>query len=707
MPGTDEYALRLDRVDKRFHVGKRTVEALRGADLKVRRGAVTGLIGPDGAGKTTLMRLAAGLLRADAGKVSVLGLDADHDALKVQSSIGYMPQRFGLYEDLTVRENLNLYADLQGLPDEARAPRHQELMHMTGLGPFIERLAGRLSGGMKQKLGLACTLVRPPRLLLLDEPTVGVDPVSRRELWSIVYRLVQEEQMTVLLSTAYLDEAERCAEVILMHQGQVFSQGSPASFGHHLKGRTYAVEVPQSSSKRSLQSRLARQQARLEQAGRREQVLRSELAELAQRRDEAQQALIEAERARDEAAAGLEGRAEERRVLDEAQRARRQAVETARSGLRTAGERAREIATRLEMARTRLRALDEAQQRSTQRLEQITRRRESLEQQIREAGTPGRDLAGELQSLLERRAASQAALEEARRRLEAGEHALRDVGDRHRQAEQDYLALRDELDAARLAGQEAQVRRQTLVEQLAEIGGEPAALLEGLDPSADESAWQDRLAALDGRIQRLGPINLAAIEEYEQESERRGYLDEQARDLDEALTTLQRAIEKIDNETKTRFRETFDRVNERLADLYPRLFGGGMARLEMIGDDLLDAGIAVVARPPGKRNSSIQQLSGGEKALTASALVFALFELNPAPFCMLDEVDAPLDDSNAARLCRLVEAMSERVQFIYITHNKIAMEMAEQLLGVTMFEPGVSRIVAVDVTEATELAATA
>jgi len=257
MPESDDYALRLDRVDKHFHVGKRTVEALRGASLKVRRGTVTGLIGPDGAGKTTLMRLAAGLLRADAGKVSVLGLDADRDALRVQSSIGYMPQRFGLYEDLTVQENLNLYANLQGLANDARVPRYEELMHMTGLGPFTRRLAGRLSGGMKQKLGLACTLVHPPRLLLLDEPTVGVDPVSRRELWSIVYRLVQEEQMTVLLSTAYLDEAERCAEVILMHEGQVLSAGAPASFSRHLDGRTFAVDVPQASNKRALQSQLS------------------------------------------------------------------------------------------------------------------------------------------------------------------------------------------------------------------------------------------------------------------------------------------------------------------------------------------------------------------------------------------------------------------------------------------------------------------
>jgi ABC-2 type transport system ATP-binding protein len=257
MTAVGGYAITFERVDKGFSVGPRRVEALRRTDLQVRPGVVTGLIGPDGAGKTTLMRLAAGLLRADSGRVSVLGLDADRDALQVQTSIGYMPQRFGLYEDLTVQENLDLYADLQGVPRAQRAPRYAELMHMTGLGPFTRRLAGRLSGGMKQKLGLACTLIRAPRLLLLDEPTVGVDPVSRRELWAIVYRLVQQERMSVLLSTAYLDEAERCAEVVLMHEGRVLSHGEPAVFSRRLAGRTFAVEVPPDNSKRALQTRLA------------------------------------------------------------------------------------------------------------------------------------------------------------------------------------------------------------------------------------------------------------------------------------------------------------------------------------------------------------------------------------------------------------------------------------------------------------------
>ncbi len=238
-PVADRDALVVDNLHKAFRSGPREIRAVDGAGLHAREGQITGLIGPDGAGKTTLMRLVAGLLAPDRGTISVLGIDAVADPLAVQASIGYMPQRFGLYEDLTVQENLDLYADLQGLPASERSARYRELLAMTGLGPFTERLAGRLSGGMKQKLGLACTLVRPPRLLLLDEPTVGVDPISRRELWRIVYRLVEEEGMSVLLSTAYLDEAERCAEVVLMHEGQVLGQDAPDRFGTDLAGRVW------------------------------------------------------------------------------------------------------------------------------------------------------------------------------------------------------------------------------------------------------------------------------------------------------------------------------------------------------------------------------------------------------------------------------------------------------------------------------------
>src|SRR5690606_13568094 len=199
-----------------------------------------------------------------------------------------------------------------------------------------------------------------------------------------------------------------------------------------------------------------------------------------------------------------------------------------------------------------------------------------------------------------------------------------------------------------------------------------------------EQHWAAELDQIGQRISRLGQINLAAIEEYKQQSERKDYLDSQNADLEDALKTLENAIRKIDRETRTRFKEYFDRINQGLQELFPKVFGGGHAYLELTGEDLLDTGVAIMARPPGKRNSTIHLLSGGEKALTALSLVFAIFRLNPAPFCMLDEVDAPLDDANVGRFCNLVREMSPVVQFIYITHNKIAMEMADNLMGVTM-----------------------
>jgi ABC-2 type transport system ATP-binding protein len=255
-PAAASAALRIRGLHKSFRLARQVIHAVDGVDLAVNAGQVTGLIGPDGAGKTTLMRLIAGLLVPDAGEVEVLGIDAVRDPLTVQARIGYMPQRFGLYEDLSVQENLDLYAELQGLPLAARPKRYEQLLRMTGLGPFTRRLAGRLSGGMKQKLGLACTLVHPPRLLLLDEPTVGVDPISRRELWRIVHRLVEDEGMSVLLSTAYLDEAERCAEVALIHEGRMLGHGAPDSFGRDLKGRVHCVRQP-GRLRRHLQAELS------------------------------------------------------------------------------------------------------------------------------------------------------------------------------------------------------------------------------------------------------------------------------------------------------------------------------------------------------------------------------------------------------------------------------------------------------------------
>jgi ABC-2 type transport system ATP-binding protein len=250
-------ALRLESVSHVFRSGGRITTALQGVTAQAARGAVTGLIGPDGAGKTTLMRLSAGLLKGQGGRIEVFGIDVAGDPDRAREKIGYMPQRFGLYEDLTVSENLDLYAKVQNVPPDERAGRGSDLLHMTGLGPFLGRLAGRLSGGMKQKLGLACALVRVPELLLLDEPTVGVDPVSRRELWQIVDHLVRTEGLAVVLSTAYLDEAERCHGVLLLHEGRLVAVTDPVRFAARTAGRSFRVSAA-GLGKRRLQEQLAR-----------------------------------------------------------------------------------------------------------------------------------------------------------------------------------------------------------------------------------------------------------------------------------------------------------------------------------------------------------------------------------------------------------------------------------------------------------------
>lgn len=255
---SDTYALVARGIGKSFAAAKGSpeVRALDEVSIEVGTGAISALVGPDGAGKTTLLRLAAGLMVADAGTMIVLGIDAARDPQAVQDRISYMPQRFGLYDDLSVQENLDLYADLHGVDREARRKRYARLMEMTDLGRFTGRPAGKLSGGMKQKLGLACTLVRSPELLLLDEPTVGVDPLSRRELWDIVEQLVREENLSVLVSTSYMDEAARCALVTILHEGRVLAGGTPESIRETAAGLCFAATPPAGQAPRHLQAAL-------------------------------------------------------------------------------------------------------------------------------------------------------------------------------------------------------------------------------------------------------------------------------------------------------------------------------------------------------------------------------------------------------------------------------------------------------------------
>lgn len=333
----------------------------------------------------------------------------------------------------------------------------------------------------------------------------------------------------------------------------------------------------------------------------------------------------------------------------------------------------------------------------------LTRRR-LLDAELRQTRAPLQKQESELAALLESRSAVERRLTGLRHKVSEANEKIEESTRQLAKLDSEDAQLQQKLGDERMQWQDRETRRETLEEELQNAGFSLQQTLADLPEPASEHAWQSSLESLAARIQRLEPINLAAISEYETQSERKQYLDAQNEDLEKSLVTLQAAIQRMDGETRSRFKKTFEQINEALQQLFPKLFGGGEAWLQMLGDDPLDTGISFMARPPGKRNTSIHLLSGGEKALTAIALVFAVFSLNPAPFCLLDEVDAPLDDVNVRRYSEMVKEMSEKVQFIYVTHNKISMEMAQHLIGVTSQEPGVSRLVAVDLGEAVSLA---
>ncbi|WJW76529.1 chromosome segregation protein SMC [Thiohalobacter sp. IOR34] len=476
---------------------------------------------------------------------------------------------------------------------------------------------------------------------------------------------------------------------------------------HQLEQRREELqaEVNQAHRQHSeVRAQLGARRSRLEQIRGRAEAIDSEIGEL---RDQQQRDGEEHAAARSrlhQALAEMEDLARERSEREAERETLRGQLEAARRQAQADREAAHGLTVQIESMRTAQQSTAENLERMQGQQVHLRLRREELREALAAGEAPLAEQEAELTRLLEQRSTVENELAEARRRLEAVEHELREQEQGRAAREREAQEMREALNQARMAWQEIKVRSQTLLEQLAETGFELETLQREMPEEADLETWAAEVEALERRIQRLGPINLAAIDEFEEQSERKVYLDAQHADLTEALETLEGAIRKIDRETRTRFKETFDKVNSGLQRMFPRLFGGGHAYLELTGEDLLDTGVTVMARPPGKRNSTIHLLSGGEKALTAVALVFAIFELNPSPFCMLDEVDAPLDDANVGRFCDLVREMSERVQFIFITHNKITMELANQLTGVTMHEPGVSRLVAVDIDEAAQMA---
>ncbi len=446
-----------------------------------------------------------------------------------------------------------------------------------------------------------------------------------------------------------------------------------------------------------LKASLSASRARAEQVELRCRRLQEELAELEEQRALEHEQLGEARLLLQEALELMAQDSEQREQLMARRDTQRESLDRVRQEARQHKDHAHQLAVRLGSLRAQHDSTRQALERLEQQAARLTERQEQLSLNLEEGEAPLEELRLKLEELLERRMSVDEEMRQARLHMDEADRELRDAEKRRTQAEQQAQLLRGQLEQLRLECQGLDVRRKTLQEQLLADGYDLQGVLATLEAEATEQGTEQELEQLEARIQRLGAINLAAIEEYEQQSERKRYLDAQNADLVEALDTLENVIRKIDKETRNRFKDTFDQINAGLQALFPKVFGGGSAYLELTGEDLLDTGVTIMARPPGKKNSTIHLLSGGEKALTALALVFAIFKLNPAPFCMLDEVDAPLDDANVGRYARLVKEMSESVQFIYITHNKIAMEMADQLMGVTMHEPGCSRLVAVDV----------
>ena len=572
---------------------------------------------------------------------------------------------------------------------------------VSGDLPFHELLAGvRVANDLHEALALRAELAEHESVVTRDGLWLG-------RSWMRVARA--DAQDSVLLRETEIAEL-RTELAALEQQSQSLQQRSEelSEQQEELESRRETQLHAYNDAVRNhsqITSRMAAERQTLEQGEKRIRTVSEEITEIEQQREQEGLQLEDARARRLEAMEQLEAFEQEKQRIQEEHETLALNLNNARQRRDADRDAGQELAIRVESMRSTRAATEQNLARMQTRIAQLSERQSMLNAAMAtEDEDPLLALEAGLKSHLEGKLTSENALRTVREQVESIEARLRE----HEQARQRHdvkaQSMREKVQNERMATQEAVVRLKTLDEQLAEHDYKVSEIIETLSAEANVQSWEQELDRLERQIQKLGSINLAAIDELAEQMQRKEYLDEQHLDVTEALATLERAIAKIDKETKARFRETFDRVNVKVQEFFPRLFGGGHGALQMTGDDLLNTGVVVNAQPPGKRVSNIQLLSGGEKALTAVALVFAFFELNPSPFCMLDEVDAPLDDANVGRFCSLVKEMSERVQFIFITHNKVTMELADQLMGVTMNEPGVSRLVAVDVQEAVELA---
>ena len=553
----------------------------------------------------------------------------------------------------------------------------------------VDNLANAISS--MNRLPEGVTLVTPEGHRVTHEAVLFFTPQGESHGALTRAREIEEHRVALAelgRNVAHAEDLHHQAELALTQCREDLNHAQRE--GREAEAARHAVEVDRTR----LAGELNRYQQRSEQ-------ITAELSELAQQLGAEQAVLQAAKDSQTQTGAQLTERAKQLEVAQTAWGEADRTRDAARTSLQSS-ERSLQEAIYLEKtASAAITHVKTQQQAAEQRLEQ---RRPRLVKLIADLEQCTEDnLAALLQNALGARAQAESALTDARVTLDNAGAALREQEEKRLQIEQGLEPLRNRMGDVRLKEQEARLNVERATETLLENHADEVALTLLMEKGTRTSTLQAEINQLTQDIEALGAVNLAALAELEASRERKNWLDAQTADLEAAVATLEEAMHKIDRETREQLKETFERVNASFSTLFPTLFGGGHARIELTGDEILDAGVQIIAQPPGKKTTSIHLLSGGEKALTALSLVFALFQLNPAPFCLLDEVDAPLDDANTERFVRLVKKMSEQTQFLFITHNKIAMEMAQQLVGITMAESGVSRMVAVDIEEAIRL----
>lgn len=543
--------------------------------------------------------------------------------------------------------------------------------------------------------------------LMQHQSIITQDGVWLGKHWLRVAKAIDNEDSVILRD----QELKTLTDDILLLKNQLLGLEEDLTQAQHdasvLEGRReqYHAEIQDLNNDiMKVQSNLTEKQTRYDELVQRERAIVQELSECHQKEAQLQDSIKEAEELIARYAADIQGFESQRHALLSQKQSCQTNLHAKRQAAAEAKQKADEYDIRLSSNESQLSVLQQTLRRDSHQLELLTEKREQLADSLNNVDNPLVELQEALQQQLTARSEHEHALQQATRELEGYNHNIAELEKAKDMHQHQLNSMQAAYQQLQMDKQAVTVRQATICEQLQEADLTLEAVIERLPDNADLTEWEANSEKLASRITRLGPINLAAIEEHDTLFERKEYIDKQHADLEEALSILQNAIRKIDKETRSKFKETFDKVNKSFQTLFPKVFGGGNASLELSDEDFLSAGVIVKAQPPGKRNSTIHMLSGGEKALTAIALVFGLFQLNPAPFCILDEVDAPLDDLNVGRYCRLIKEMAGTVQFIVISHNKVTIEACDRLMGITMQEPGVSRVVSVDIDEAVSLA---